>query len=61
MSLVGDTAAEVTDKIEIDTNELLGIEEIAPEIKVVVPEAKVCTRKERKGIEVIETVIPCTD
>lgn len=61
MSLVGDTAAEVTDKIEIDTNELLGIEEIAPEIEVVVPEAKVCTRKERKGIEVIETVIPCTD
>jgi pilus assembly protein CpaB len=61
MSLVGDTAAEVTEKIEIDTNELLGIEEIAPVIEEVVPEAKVCTRKERKGTEVIETVIPCTN
>ena len=61
MSLVGDTAAEVTDKIEIDTNELLGIEEAAPVVVEVVPEAKVCTRKERKGTEVIETVIPCTN
>lgn len=61
MSLVGDTAAVVTDKIEIDTNELLGIIEDAPVIDEVIPVAKVCTRKERKGTEVIETVVPCTN
>lgn len=61
MSLVGATAAAVTDKIEIDTNELLGIEEAAPVIVKVAPVAEVCTRKERKGTEVIETVVPCTN
>jgi len=61
MSLVGDTAAIVTDKIEIDTNELLGIIEDAPVIVEVAPAAEVCTRKERKGTEVIETVVPCTN
>ena len=61
LSLVGSTAAVVTEKIEIDTNELLGIEVAAPVVEEVAPEAKVCTRKERKGTEVIETVIPCTN
>lgn len=61
LSLVGSTAAVVTEKIEIDTNELLGIEVVAPVVEEVAPEAKVCTRKERKGTEVIETVIPCTN
>lgn len=61
MSLVGATAAAVTDKIEIDTNELLGIEEAAPVVVEVVPVAEVCTRKERKGTDVVETVVPCTN
>lgn len=61
MSLVGATASAVTDKIEIDTNELLGIEEVAPVIVEAAPVAKVCTRKERKGTEVIETIVACTN
>jgi pilus assembly protein CpaB len=61
MSLVGDTAAELTDKFETDNNKLLGIVPDAPVIVEVVPEAKVCIRKERKGTEVIETVVPCSN
>lgn len=61
MSLVGSAAAEVTEKIEIDTNELLGIEEAAPVEAAPVVVEEVCKRKERKGTEVIETIIPCTN
>ncbi|CAN1514829.1 CpaB Flp pilus assembly protein CpaB [Paracoccaceae bacterium] len=61
MSLVGDTAAVVTEKIEIDTNELLGIEEVAPVVVEEAPVAKICKQRERKGTEVVETIIPCTE
>lgn len=61
MSLVGDVSEASNELIEINTNEMLGIVEEAPvEVAPVVAE-KVCTRKERKGTEVIETVIPCTN
>jgi pilus assembly protein CpaB len=59
MSLVGDGTQTVTENIEVDTNSMLGIvpEEVvveaAPEV------AKVCTRRERKGTEVIVTEVPC--
>lgn len=59
LSLVGANASVVSEQIEVDTKSMLGIvqEEAAP-----VPEAeRVCTIKSRKGGDVIETVIPCTD
>lgn len=61
MSLVGETAEAATEAIEVDTNSMLGIVEEAPVVEAPKVEEKVCTRKERKGTEVIETVIPCTN
>lgn len=60
LSLVGDTAdEEIVETVEVDTNDLLGIvEEVVVEAAPVVEE-EVCTRKERKGTEVIETPVPC--
>jgi pilus assembly protein CpaB len=63
MSLVGDGAEVVSDKVEVDTNSMLGIvkeeEVIAPEVV----EQKVCYSKQRKGGELVDTdiVIPCTN
>lgn len=60
MSLVGEGNEIVSERIEVDTNSMLGIvEEEAVVAPVVVEE--VCKRKERKGTEVIETIIPCTN
>jgi pilus assembly protein CpaB len=59
MSLVGEGAQEVSEAIEFDTRAMLGLEEEV----VVVEEApvveEVCTRRERKGTEIIDTVVPC--
>ena len=59
MSLVGENAEPTTDAISIDTNDVLGIEETAPVVVAPKVENKICTRKERKGTEVIETSVPC--
>lgn len=61
ISLVGSNADVVDQPIEVDTNEVLGIVEKAPEVVAPVVEQKVCTRKERKGTEVIESVVPCDE
>lgn len=45
--------------IEVDGNSLLGITD-APEVVEAEPE-KVCTIKTRKGADVVETPIPCTN
>ena len=59
LALVGTTDTSVAGKIEVDSNQLLGI---TPEQVAVVPEApKVCTIKTRRGAEVVETPIPCTN
>lgn len=61
MSLVGDGTETVTEQIEVDTKGMLGIveEEVvvapAPEVE------RVCTVATRRGAEIVETVIPCTD
>jgi pilus assembly protein CpaB len=58
LSLVGaedDTVAQV---VEVDQRSLLGIEEIAPEI---IAQERVCTTKIRRGADVIEQEIPCTN
>lgn len=58
LSLVGMTNTAEVGKIEIDRNQLLGI---TKEEKVQVQEAKVCTIKTRRGSEIVETPIPCTN
>jgi pilus assembly protein CpaB len=58
LSLVGaedDTVAEV---VQVNQMDLLGIVEEAPEV---IEEEEVCTTKVRRGAEVIEQVIPCTN
>ncbi len=58
LSLVGaedDTVAEV---MQVNQNDLLGIVEQAPEI---IEKEEVCTTKIRRGAEVIEQEIPCTN
>ena len=59
LALVGSNDTSVSGKIEVDSNQLLGI---TPEQVAAVPEApKVCTIKMRKGADVVETPIPCTN
>ena len=58
LALVGaedDTVAEATD---VDQNTLLGVQE---ERVVVAPRDKVCTIRTRRGAEVVEIPIPCTN
>lgn len=58
LSLVGMQNTVDAGPIEIDRNTLLGIQEEAV-IQVEAP--KICTIKTRKGAEIIETEIPCTN
>jgi pilus assembly protein CpaB len=58
LSLVG-TGDDVTaEAIDVDSKKLLGIEAKAP---AVVEQQRVCTVKTRKGAEVLEIPIPCTN
>lgn len=61
MSLVGDNAQSLTERIEIDTDTMLGIEREQAVVEAPQEVEKVCTIKSRKGSEEIETVIPCRD
>ena len=58
LSLVGSGDETVNAQIEVDGNRLLGIQE---QQVVAVEVAKVCTVKTRKGADVIEMPIPCTN
>lgn len=63
MSLVGEDAGIVSESIEVDTNDLLGIvEEVVVAAPEVVEEEK-CYATQRKGGELVETTveIPCTN
>lgn len=61
LSLVGAEDESIADAVEIDQNQLLGIEEeIVPEVAKV-EEKKVCTIRTRRGSEVVEIPIPCTN
>ena len=59
LSLVAENAAILQGKIEVDSNSLLGITD-QPVVEVAAPE-KVCTVKTRKGADVVDTPIPCTN
>ena len=58
LSLVGADDAIVADAVEIDQQELLGIEE---EIIVEAPKEQVCTVRTRRGGEMVDIPIPCTN
>lgn len=58
LSLVGSGAQAATDKIEVDSASLLGI--VQQEV-VEAQAEKVCTIRNRKGSEVVEIPIPCTN
>lgn len=59
MSLVGVGDDTETGKIEVDTGSMLGITEAAAPVQVEAEE--VCTIRTRKGGEVVEIPIPCTN
>lgn len=59
MSLVGMGDDTATGKIEVDTGSMLGI--TAAPTPVAVEAAKVCTIRTRKGADVVEIPIPCTN
>jgi pilus assembly protein CpaB len=58
MSLVANGADAVEGLVEVDGNSLLGIED---QVIVEVEREQVCTVKTRKGADVIEIPIPCTN
>lgn len=59
LSLVGSNDNTVAAEMQIDQNALLGIKE-APKAKAPVKE-QVCTIRQRRGAEVVEIPIPCTN
>lgn len=61
MSLVGDGTETVTERIEIDTNSMLGIVEEEVVVEAAPEVEKVCTISTRRGADIVETVIPCKD
>lgn len=61
LTLVGATDTTTSASIEIDRQQLLGIIEQAPEQVVEVEKERVCTIKTRKGAEVVQIPIPCTN
>ncbi|MEE4120806.1 MAG: Flp pilus assembly protein CpaB [Paracoccaceae bacterium] len=58
LSLVGAEDTLEAEVVEVNQNDLLGIVEAAPEI---IEQEQVCTTKIRRGAEVIEQEIPCTN
>lgn len=58
LSLVGNQNTNAVSEIEINTDQLLGIKE---DVVVPVEEARVCTIRTRKGADVIETPIACSN
>lgn len=59
LSLVGVGDDTVSDAIEVDQRSLLGLE--AETVAVTVEKEKVCTIRTRRGAEVVEIPIPCTN
>ena len=59
MSLVGNGDTQLSGQIEVDTNGMLGITAPQPVAEVAAP--KTCSIKTRKGSEVVEIPIPCTN
>lgn len=60
LSLVGVNDDTVAGAIEVDQMKLLGIEEPQPTVEAA-PKKEVCTVRTRRGNEVVEIPIPCTN
>ncbi len=58
LSLVGTGDKGVAEAVEVDSAGLLGI---VPEEAVVIEQERVCTVKTRRGADVVEMPIPCTE
>ncbi|MBM1221556.1 Flp pilus assembly protein CpaB [Ponticoccus sp. SC2-23] len=61
LSLVGQGDETIATAIEVDQRSLLGIAEEARVIEEVEAPEEVCTVRNRRGSEVVETEIPCTN
>lgn len=61
LSLVGQGDTAVAEAIEVDQRSLLGIAEVAPVIEAAPVVEQVCTIRTRRGSEVVEIPIPCTN
>jgi pilus assembly protein CpaB len=61
LSLVGQMDQTVASAIEVNQRSLLGIVDAAPVIEVVAEPEQVCTIRTRRGSEVVEIPIPCTN
>lgn len=62
LSLVGLFDEEVAQTVEVDQSSLLGIiPEAAPQAVAAPPEPEVCSVRTRRGAEVVEIAIPCTN
>lgn len=59
LALVGAEDDTVAAAVEVDQRDLLGIEEKAAKIEA--PKERVCTIRTRRGAEVMELPIPCTN
>lgn len=59
MALVGNNDEIASGAVEVDTNGMLGIAEAQPVAEVAAP--RTCTIKTRKGSDVVEIPIPCTN
>ena len=60
LSLVGAADDTIAQTIEVDQKSLLGIQE-EEQVAEVVEEEKVCTIRTRRGAEVVEIAIPCSN
>jgi len=62
LSLVGDNDDTITGEIQVDQRSLLGLADapVVAQIEAAVPE-EVCTIKTRRGADVLEIQIPCTN
>ena len=58
LSLVGADDVIVSEEVEIDQKELLGIED---QVVVQAPKKQVCTVRTRRGAEMVDIPIPCTN
>jgi pilus assembly protein CpaB len=61
LSLVGLTDETIASAIEVDQNSLLGITEEVAVVEAAPEVAQVCTIRERKGSEIVETPVECTN
>ena len=58
LSLVGANDESIADAVDVDSQELLGIQ---AEEAVVIEQQRTCSVKTRRGAEVADMPIPCTD